>query len=263
MIKFRQKPKACIELSTNAVKICIKKFNMAGSRFSFNSFERKGYYTKTGEGLKNGKLDVDYFKSQVFPAIQDAVSIAATHNISPKDIAVVATAVYREAKNRDEIVDIIESLGLTVNILSPEDEALGAITAFNKTTNLDIKDKYIVSIDLGGGSTEIGISLNGKILHNESFRFGSSLGGNPNIIKLPEFIKNTESSKIIIVANGSTIKKATGISTNEDIHDKKFDLSSLSEINAPACIVYKNIGKQLSVPCIYGNGVGLDVTIVS
>lgn len=154
--------KASMELSTQAVKGCIK---LRSGKFSFDNFKRVAYHTATGEGLHNGVLDMNYFKSKVLPAIRSVVELCASYNIKPEEISVAATAVYREASNCAEIVDLVErETGINMTGFTPDQEALGAITitGFNKCTNLDTKDKYVVSVDLGGGSTEIAISKNGK-----------------------------------------------------------------------------------------------------
>src|SRR5258708_26211332 len=68
------------------------------------------------------------------------------------DIVAVATSAVREAKNRDVLLDrILAEAGITVRVLSGEEEAYyGFLAAENSTT---LRDGFV--IDLGGGSLEI------------------------------------------------------------------------------------------------------------
>ncbi|MEI7024781.1 exopolyphosphatase [Paenibacillus sp. y28] len=82
----------------------------------------------------------------------------------------VATAAIRNAANSGEIVAKLEAAtGLTIEVLSGEEEArLGFIATMN---TLDIKDGFLV--DIGGGSTEITLFLDRKLQHSVSLPFGA------------------------------------------------------------------------------------------
>ncbi|WP_256759952.1 Ppx/GppA phosphatase family protein [Cohnella sp. WQ 127256] len=84
-------------------------------------------------------------------------------------IRAVATAAIRQAINRDSIIDrLFTSTGITVEILSGEDEArIGSLAMLNSLT---LADCYIV--DIGGGSTEITLIQNRKIVSAVSFPIG-------------------------------------------------------------------------------------------
>ncbi|WP_159881590.1 Ppx/GppA phosphatase family protein [Paenibacillus puerhi] len=83
---------------------------------------------------------------------------------------VVATAAIRNASNS---LQILESLrresGLPVEILSGEDEARIGFLGMIRT--MDIPDGFLV--DIGGGSTEVSLFRDRKIVQSVSFSFGA------------------------------------------------------------------------------------------
>ena len=82
----------------------------------------------------------------------------------------VATATIRQALNKEEILHIVkEQTGFDIDILSGEEEAFYGFFAVIQTTPIDEG----ITIDLGGGSTEITYFKNRKIIHSHSFPFGA------------------------------------------------------------------------------------------
>ncbi|CAM4188897.1 exopolyphosphatase/guanosine-5'-triphosphate,3'-diphosphate pyrophosphatase [Paenibacillus endophyticus] len=95
-------------------------------------------------------------------------TMICTHNHT-SNIRAVATAAIRNAHNRTEILGRIKAeTGLTIELLSGEDEAsygfLGMINSLN------IKDGLL--IDIGGGSTELSLFRNRALVRSVSFPFG-------------------------------------------------------------------------------------------
>jgi exopolyphosphatase/guanosine-5'-triphosphate,3'-diphosphate pyrophosphatase len=85
-------------------------------------------------------------------------------------IRAVATAAIRNAANSREIARRLRRLtGLDIEILTGEEEArfgfLGMISS------MDIRDGFL--IDIGGGSTELSLFLDRKLIRSVSFPFGS------------------------------------------------------------------------------------------
>jgi exopolyphosphatase/guanosine-5'-triphosphate,3'-diphosphate pyrophosphatase len=90
----------------------------------------------------------------------------------PRDYRVLATAALREAENAGQIVKKVKKeTGLEINIISGRREA-----EIIKTTNkIDLEDPSIpvVFIDVGGGSTEISVEINGNTVQLRSFKIGT------------------------------------------------------------------------------------------
>ncbi|MFL2099988.1 Ppx/GppA family phosphatase [Desemzia sp. FAM 23989] len=81
----------------------------------------------------------------------------------------VATAAIRQSKNQQEILEHIkEETGIKITLLAEEQEAYYG----NYAVLHSINSKNGITIDIGGGSTEITYFENKKILHSISFPFG-------------------------------------------------------------------------------------------
>jgi exopolyphosphatase/guanosine-5'-triphosphate,3'-diphosphate pyrophosphatase len=96
---------------------------------------------------------------------------ATIESLKVDSVAAVGTSVFRDAKNREEIVRRAKAdAGISIEILSGDDEAhwgcLGAIFGMN-----DVKNAAV--IDIGGGSTEISCVSSGKFAGGESIDIGA------------------------------------------------------------------------------------------
>src|SRR5512138_2003404 len=87
-------------------------------------------------------------------------------------IRAVATSAMRESENSDLLVDrIAQQTGIQVEIISGEEEARLVHLAVGKTINL--QHKKAVLIDIGGGSIEVAISQDNKLITTESYDIGT------------------------------------------------------------------------------------------
>ncbi|MBR1882148.1 MAG: hypothetical protein IJ808_03905 [Muribaculaceae bacterium] len=154
---------AVIELSTKAVKLLVGRDTHAiihAEQFDFDLFFRASHKTDTGRGLdRSNRMNVHYFTSRVLPHIIHFREVARQQNVD--QIFTIATAAYRTATNRDEIISIIKrEAGLNVCILTKQEEAQGALIAFRHSTPFPEEmeaHEHVIVVDQGGGSTEVGI----------------------------------------------------------------------------------------------------------
>jgi len=168
-----------LELSTKAVKfLTADQQNVKSQGFNFDFFFRQAKKTETGRGLdENNIMDMNYFDDNVLPAIKQMLRYAKEKRI---DILYsVATAAYRTALNRDEIISKIrEECGINVKILSKKEEALATLTAFAfskpSSVNLSSSDKVIM-IDQGGGSTELTLFQGSELIDSYSLNLGTTV----------------------------------------------------------------------------------------
>lgn len=91
--------------------------------------------------------------------------------LSPSHFRLVATSAIREASNKSEFVSAVDgALGVHVDILSGEEEArlvyLGVLQFF------PVFSSTVLTIDIGGGSTEFTVGFKGDVLFSESLRLG-------------------------------------------------------------------------------------------
>ncbi|SFP21508.1 exopolyphosphatase / guanosine-5'-triphosphate,3'-diphosphate pyrophosphatase [Salibacterium halotolerans] len=111
-------------------------------------------------------------------------------------VKAVATAAVRNASNQQDILDYIHnSTSMNIRVLSEDEEAYyGYLAVVNSTDTADG-----ISIDIGGGSSEITFFKNKSLIHTHSFPFGALTlkkkffpGRDPqkeDIKKLSEFLR--------------------------------------------------------------------------
>ncbi|MFT8928570.1 MAG: Ppx/GppA family phosphatase [Sporolactobacillus sp.] len=82
----------------------------------------------------------------------------------------VATAAMRKAANREDVFDyIFQHTGLHIRLLSGLQEATYGFSAIINSTEIENG----ISIDIGGGSTEVTLFRNRELAHAHSFPFGA------------------------------------------------------------------------------------------
>ncbi|WP_235991704.1 Ppx/GppA family phosphatase [Metabacillus schmidteae] len=86
------------------------------------------------------------------------------------EVKCVATATIRQAKNKQEILDCVKkNTDFTIRILSEYEEAYFGYLAVVNTTPYNNG----ITIDIGGGSTEVTYFHERKLIHFHSFPFGA------------------------------------------------------------------------------------------
>ncbi len=102
-------------------------------------------------------------------------------------IAIVGTAALREARNSYEFVKMVkDKLGLDIEIISPEEEALLTIEGIK--AGMETPEQF-VAFDLGGGSTEFIF-----VVRNDTRLCSIPLG----VLKLSELISSYPPSEMLI-----------------------------------------------------------------
>lgn len=249
---------AVLELSTRAVKLLIgrNQEEIKSTPFNFKQFYREAQKTNTGRGLNSANMmDMDYFRSNVLPWIVKFKETAEIQGV--EYLYTVATAAYRTAKNRDEIIECIRTeADVNVCILSQEEEASATIMAFRHSTR-DVdklkRSKYLMLIDAGGGSSEVSLFEGNSLIKAHSVNLGTEalrnaffststktstlesafkFADNKTKERLMTWDKHMgelvrESQPIYCIAVGSAITKATGKKGNAKQHDTKLPLRDL------------------------------------
>ncbi|SNR62067.1 exopolyphosphatase / guanosine-5'-triphosphate,3'-diphosphate pyrophosphatase [Lutibacter flavus] len=83
-----------------------------------------------------------------------------------------ATSAMRDASNGVDVAqEIFEKTAIKINIIDGKKEA--AIIFSNDLASIIEKTKSYLYVDVGGGSTEITIFSNGKIINSKSFKIGT------------------------------------------------------------------------------------------
>lgn len=147
------------------------------------------------------------------------------------DIIAVATSATREAINKDEFINkVFEETGIEINIVSGFEEA--RLIYLGVLQSLDIFDKKILLIDIGGGSTEFLFGEKGNVLYANSIKIGSVRLTHKFGLDKKVSRQNLKESKIFVKNVLNQVVRAA-----EDI---KYDMviGSSGTINSIGSIIY-------------------------
>ncbi len=107
---------------------------------------------------------------QIIRSMKAFQNLMKVHNV--KNYLAFATAALREAKNGKDVVDRVKKKsGINIQIINGKKEAK-IISNSNVFEGIDSK-KTILYIDVGGGSTELSIIRNKKVLKSISLKIGT------------------------------------------------------------------------------------------
>lgn len=162
--------------------------------------------------------------------LADTVSglVRLSKNVYSKNVVLIATAGLRMIKNcNDAVITIKKATGYKVSVISGREEALLGFTGLKASFDGKLNDG--ISIDLGGGSTEIVKIENGEAVLFESINVGAL--------------------KLFSDCVGEIIPKPGEIKRMADIIDEKLkSLKWLSGVGDTAYIVGGS-GRALSAVC--------------
>ena len=173
-----------LELSTRAVKALKVSVSdvWQGFKWGAPAFENRAVLTHTGQYLdKDKNLNLRAFKSKVLKEIKFLKRWLI--DLEVDRIYVIATAVYRSAANRDEILKLIQDeAGLSVQILDRDQEGLATFKGYEWISRGNQAFEFesdLMLIDQGGGSTEIAyFSPQGQRLAKGHIPLGTEAGVN-------------------------------------------------------------------------------------
>ena len=157
---------AGIDIGTNTLRLLIARFSSDGQYYKMESGR---HITRLGEDIsKTGRLKKEAMDRAT--GVLEGFS-RTCGKYQPDGIYAVATSAVREASNGADFIRMVKTkTGLDVDIISGDEEA--SLTMLGVSSGLDIEDKDIFLIDIGGGSTEFIFASGGKILHKVSTDIG-------------------------------------------------------------------------------------------
>jgi exopolyphosphatase / guanosine-5'-triphosphate,3'-diphosphate pyrophosphatase len=232
---------AAIDIGSNAVRLQIARLNDGAGIEPYKKVEFVRIPIRLGDdAFKDKKIGKE--KRQVFYKAMEAFKLLM-EAYGVEHYMACATSAMREAKNGDKIADKVEkNTGLKIDIIDGKRESqliLRSIQHFFKP------DKNYLTIDVGGGSTEMTVIKNCKPYDSVSFDVGTvrflDNGINKKTWKeLEEYVKNhvTDVQHTNAIATSGTINKIASI-INPTSKDLSITTQQLDEF-------YKNI-KQMSM----------------
>ena len=181
---------ACIDIGSNTTRLLVAE----PSEGRLRELMTQRAFTSLGKATSKGRIPED--------KIEETAEVVATQarlarELGADEIAVVATAAVRSAKNRDEFGAAIEAeSGLRVRVLSGHEEARLAFLGATRTFSGPL-DGSIAVLDVGGGSTELVIgTLAQGATWEESFRIGSGFLADSYLHSDPPSVSELEAVRL-------------------------------------------------------------------
>lgn len=156
---------AIIDIGSNTIRLVLYQYNYEEGLQELGNIKTvarlRTYLQPSGEMSEDG-IQVLSETLLTFKAMLEEFEIA--------DVKAVATAAIRQATNRDQIIaQMKEQTGIQIELLSEEEEAYFGYIA----VAYSMGTKSAVTIDIGGGSTEITLFENKELQQSHSFPFGT------------------------------------------------------------------------------------------
>lgn len=155
-----------IDLGSNSIRLLLAQVDGEGRIQILNCVKSM---VKLGEGAFGTKCLQPAAMDRTQGVLKTFASTCRAYGA--EDIAAVATASVREAKNGREFTERVKAqTGIDFHVISGPEEA--RLVTVGVESSLPLADFPRAFMDIGGGSTEFSVSLNGEILAAESLHAG-------------------------------------------------------------------------------------------
>ncbi|QMV40745.1 Ppx/GppA phosphatase family protein [Cohnella cholangitidis] len=153
-----------IDIGSNTVRLSVYQLTDNGA---YRVVDQGRWPARLSQRLDKTGLLPDEAVEELAEVLRHFCRICQKHGADR--VRAVATAAIRQAVNRESIIRRLFAMtGLTIEVLSGEDEArIGSQAMLN---SLSLSDCFVV--DIGGGSTEISLIRNRKVVSAVSFPIG-------------------------------------------------------------------------------------------
>ncbi len=159
---------AVVDVGTNSVKLHVGERTADGA---WQTVADRAVVTRLGEGLDEDNL----LQAEPIRRTADAVvdMVEESRSLGAEQIAAVATAGMRIAKNSDKLIGAVrDRCGVEIEVISGEDEARLAYIA--ATSELELGDGRLVVFDTGGGSSQFSFGRPGHVEERFSVDVGAA-----------------------------------------------------------------------------------------
>ncbi len=156
---------AIIDIGSNTIRLVLYKYTQKSGLKEIENIKvvarLRSYILSNGELSEEGILKLQ----NTLIAFKDMLN-----DYGITDILATATAAIRQATNGQEILEKMKrEIGIDIQLLSEEQEAYYGYLAVTHS----LATPSAVTIDMGGGSTEITYFKDKELIHSYSFPFGS------------------------------------------------------------------------------------------
>lgn len=210
---------AAIDIGSNAVRLLISSVIKRPNDILYKKISLVRVPLRLGEDVfSKGKLSKKSIK-KLSEALKAFKLLMILHRVDA--FKAVATSAMREALNSSKIIDdIFKSHDILIDIISGKDEATIIANVF-LNSKLNFSDHYLY-VDVGGGSTELNIIIDDKIVKSKSFKIGTVRALKNNIdknewISFENWIDENTNGKqnIIVIGSGGNASKILKISNKK------------------------------------------------
>lgn len=158
---------AAVDVGTNSIRLIIVDVAAGGT---YRIIDDEKIITRLGRGSAfQGVLEDEAIEESV-EAIGKLVLIARSNSVDR--LRLIATAAVRDADNGQRVIDLVnERTGETLEVISAEAEARLAYRSVAGAFDLGATDVAVA--DIGGGSTEVVVSVQGMIEHVYTLPLGA------------------------------------------------------------------------------------------
>ncbi|HEY5902739.1 MAG TPA: Ppx/GppA phosphatase family protein [Anaerolineales bacterium] len=172
---------AAIDVGSNGIRMAVASVD---SEAEMNVIESLRVPVRLGQDVFSSGLIAEASMQAALDAFLRFNRLAGQFQVTK--LRAVATSALREAENRETLIgEIRDKTGIEVETISPEEEARLIHLAVSRV--IDLRDKRAILIDVGGGSIEVAISQNNRLISAESFALGT--------VRLLRRLDSTEGSR--------------------------------------------------------------------
>ena len=233
---MKSKNYAAIDIGSNAVRLLIKKVTCIES-----TGENK--FSKVLLLRIPLRLGFDVFeKGEISPVKEERMRRlmkAYRHLMKIYEVdsfRACATSAMRDAKNGKSIIKkIAKSTGIQIEIIDGQEEA--QMIYNNHIECMEDRNGNYMYVDVGGGSTEVNLLVNGELVYSRSFNIGTVrilTGGVTEAAwqqMRDEIAAHTKNYPVInIIGSGGNINKLYKLIDKKDKRRKRIPISSLQSI---------------------------------
>jgi exopolyphosphatase/guanosine-5'-triphosphate,3'-diphosphate pyrophosphatase len=157
---------AAIDIGTNSFHLFIAKVDSKGR---FTEITRDKEVVRLGSSSN----DMKYISPEAMDRGVNALKrFSLICNSYKAEVIAVATSATREALNKEEFISRVKNeTGIEINIVSGFEEA--RLIYLGVLQSLNIYDRRILLIDIGGGSTEFLVGEKGNVIYANSTKIGA------------------------------------------------------------------------------------------
>ncbi|TDX82593.1 exopolyphosphatase [Epilithonimonas xixisoli] len=211
---------AAIDIGSNAARLLINEVKETKGKPEFTKLNLLRIPLRLGfDVFSNGEIGEDR-KQMVIKTMIIFREMMEIYKV--EHYRACATSAMRDAKNGQEIIDIVkEQADINIEIITGDEEAT-LIYENHVAEGLDKEFAYLY-VDVGGGSTELTFYENNKMKYEHSFNIGTIrlLNGlvTPNIWdEMKDEIKDKIKSKkpVVAIGSGGNINKIFSLSKTKD-----------------------------------------------